>query len=166
MLDPLWIRSAKSRAAQLELVLVALVAVIAPLGWLGGWMLHRFITGLIPQTLRGFPIAALVWSGVALGVVAAVTCQLVDDATGSPGRIAVVLWVCQQLSVIPAVGGIYGIAEGWLALEGSRRWWPLTPVTPRLTAEDAAAILGGFDLTGPGVIDAHPLGEPEHRTRW
>jgi hypothetical protein len=165
VLDPLWIRSAKSPASQLELVLVAVTAAIAPLGWPGGWVLHRFITGLIPQTLRGFPVAALVWSGAALGLVTVLSYQLVDDVAGSPGYIAVLLWLCQQLSVIPAVAGIYGIANGWLALEGSRPWWPLTPVNPRLTAEDAAAILSGYDMTGPAVIDARPLGEPGPRTR-
>jgi hypothetical protein len=160
VLDPLWIRATKSPASQVELVVVAVAAAIAPLGWLGGWVLHRFLTGLIPQTLRGFPVAALVWSGAALGTVTVLSNQLVDDAASSPGHIAVVLWVCQQLSVIPAVAAIYGIAEGWLALQGSGRWWPLTPVCPRLTAEDAALILGGYDMTGPGVIDARPLAEP------
>jgi hypothetical protein len=74
-------------------------------------------------------------------------------------------WVCVQLTTIPTVAGLYGIAEGWLAVEGSDRWWPLTPVRQRLSAEDAVAILGGYDMTGPGVVDARPLNEPGERTR-
>jgi hypothetical protein len=58
------------------------------------------------------------------------------------------------------VAGIYGILEGWLAVDGSRQWWPLTPAKRQLTAEDAAAVLAGYDATGPGLIDARPLKEP------
>jgi hypothetical protein len=164
-LDPLWLRAAKSRASQLELLLVAVAAATAPLGWLGGWILKQFITSLIPKTLRGFPVAALVWSGAGLGVVTVLSYQLVYDPAGSLGQIAVLPWVCQQLAAIPVVAGVYGIAEGWLVLEGSQRWWPLTPVKPRLTADDATAILGGYDITGPAVVDARPLREPGQRTR-
>lgn len=164
-LDPLWLRAAKSRASQLELTLVAMTAVIAPVGWPAGWFLKKAITGLIPQTLRSFPVVALVWSGVGLGVVTLLSYQLVYDAAGSVDQIAVLPWVCQQLAMIPVVAGIYGIAEGWLAVEASQRWWPLTPVMPPLTADDAAAILGGYDMTGPGVVDARPLGTLGQRTR-
>jgi hypothetical protein len=165
VLDPLWIRAAKSRASQLELVVVATAAVVAPLGWLGGWMLKKFITSLIPQTLRGFPIAALVWSGAVLGIVTVLSYQLVYGPAGSLGQIAVLPWTCQQMGLIPVVAGIYGIAEGWLAVEISRGWWPLTPVKPELTAVDAAEILGGYDMTGPGLVDARPLREDGERIR-
>src|ERR1700749_2319066 len=125
-LDPLWLRATKSRASQLELVLVVVAAAIAPLSWPAGWILKKAITGLIPQTLRTVPIVALVWSGFGLGVVTLLSYELVYDAAGSLGQIAVLPWVCQQLATIPVVAGIYGIAEGWLAIEGSQRWWPLT----------------------------------------
>jgi hypothetical protein len=164
-LDPLWLRAGTSHTSQLELVLVAAAATIAPVGWLGGWLLKGLITSLIPRTLRGFPIAALLWSGAGLGLVTLLSYQLVYDAAGSLGQIAVLPWVCQQLAATPVVAGSYGIAEGWLAVESSQRWWPLTPRQPQLSAEDAAAILGGYDLTGPGVVDAHPLGHCGQRTR-
>lgn len=165
VLDPLWIRAKKSSASQVEFVVVLVAAAIAPLGWPAGWVLKTVLTGLIPRTLRGYPIAALVWSGAGLGAVTLLIYQLVYDPAGSFDQIAVVPWICLQVSMIPAIAGIYGIAEGWLAVEGSARWWPLTPVRQRLTAEDAAAILGGYDMTGPGVIDARPLHEPGERTR-
>ena len=165
LLDPLWLRATKSRASRVEVVLVVVAAVIAPVGWPAGRALKTMLTGLIPETLRGYPIAALLWSGAGLGVLTVLAYQLVYDPAGSFGQIAVLPWVCVQLTTIPTVAGIYGIAEGWLAVEGSDQWWPLTPVRQRLSAEDAAAILGGYDMTGPGVVDARPLNEPGERTR-
>lgn len=146
-------------------MLVLVAAAIAPIGWPAGWTLKTLITRLIPQTLRGYPIAALLWSGAGLAVLTVLVYQLVYDPAGSLGQIAVLPWVCVQLTTIPTVAGIYGIAEGWLAVEVSDQWWPLTPVKQPLTAEDAAAILGGDDMTGPGVVDARPLNEPGERTR-
>ena len=165
LLDPLWLRAKKSRASQVEFFLVVVAAVITPVGWPAGWALKTMLTGLIPETLRGYPIAALLWSGAGLGVLTVLAYQLVYDPAGSFGQIAVLPWVCVQLTTIPTVAGIYGIAEGWLAVEGSDQWWPLTPVRQRLSAKDAAAILGGYDVTGPGVVDARPLNEPGERTR-
>jgi hypothetical protein len=68
LLDPLWIRAKKSRASQVEFILVLVAAALAPIGWPAGRVLKAWITGVIPQTLRGYPIAALVWSGAGLGV--------------------------------------------------------------------------------------------------
>ena len=146
-------------------MLVLGAALIAPVGWPAGWALKTMLTGLIPETLRGYPIAALLWSGAGLGALTVLAYQLVYDPAGSLGQIAALPWVCVQVTTIPTVAGMYGIAEGWLAVEGSDQWWPLTPVKQRLTAEDAAAILGGYDMTGPGVIDARALNEPGERTR-
>jgi len=165
ILDPLWIRARKSSASQVEFILVLIAAAVAPLGWPGGWVLKATLTRQIPQTLRGYPIAALLWAGAGLGLLTLALYQLGYDPAGSFAQIAVLPWVCVQLATIPAVAGIYGIADGWLAVEGSQRWWPLTPVKARLTAEDAAAILGGYDMTGPGVVDARALHEPGERTR-
>jgi hypothetical protein len=165
VLDPLWIRATKSHASRVELTLVLALAAMAPIGWPAGWALKTTISTLIPNTLRGFPIAALVWSGVGLGVLTALVYELVYDPAGSFGQVAVLPWVCVQVAAVPLAAGIYGIAEGWLAVDGSGQWWPLTPVKQPLTADDAAAILGGYDLTGPGVVDARPLNEPGQRTR-
>jgi hypothetical protein len=165
LLDPLWIRAKKSRASQVEFILVLVAAALAPIGWPAGRVLKAWITGLIPQTLRGYPITALLWSGAGLGVLTVLVYQFVYDPAGSLGQIALLPWVCVQLTTIPTVAGVYGITEGWLAVEGSDQWLPLTPVEQPLTAEDAAAILGGYDMTGPGVVAARPLREPGERTR-
>ena len=66
-LPPLILRAAKSPTSQVELVVVAILAVCTPLGWLAGVAIKSVLVNLIPQTLRSFPIAALLWSGVALG---------------------------------------------------------------------------------------------------
>lgn len=158
-------RQTRSRFSKVELVLVAVVAALVPLGWPAGVLLKSVITSLIPETLRGYPIAALVWSGVGLGVVTVLVYEMVYDPAGSFGQIAVLPWLSLQVAAAPVVAGVYGILEGWLAVDGSDQWWPLTPVKRPLTAEDAAAILGAYDATGPGVVDARPLNEPGHRTR-
>jgi hypothetical protein len=161
----LMFRQAKSLFSQFERALVLLAALIAPIGWPAGWALKTVISEQIPHTLRGFPIAAMLWSGAALGLLTIVVYQLAYDPAGSFGQIVVLPWVCMQLAAVPTAAGMYGIAEGWLAVEGSDQWWPLTPQRRPLTAADAAAILGAYDMTGPGVVDVRPLNQPGERTR-
>jgi hypothetical protein len=165
VLPPWWLRSAKSPASQAEMALVLIAALVAPLGWLGGWMGKSLITQLIPTTLRGYPIAALVWSGAGLGLLTTLLCQAAYDPAQSLRQVALLPWGCLQLAAVPVVAGLYGVAEGWLAVPGSQQWWPLTPPVRPLTAQDAAVILGGYDLTGPGLLDAQRLNEPGERTR-
>lgn len=66
-LPPLILRAAKSPTSQVELVVVAILAVCVPLGWLAGVAIKSVLVNLIPQTLRAFPIAALLWSGLHSG---------------------------------------------------------------------------------------------------
>jgi hypothetical protein len=106
LLDPLWLRAKKSPASRVEFVLVLVAAAIAPLGWPAGWALKTGLTRLIPDPLRGYPIAALLWSGAGLGVLMLLVYQLVYDPAGSFGQIAVVPWMCLQLSIIPMVAGV------------------------------------------------------------
>lgn len=165
VLPPIYLRQARSRTSKAEMVLVLVMAAFAPVGWPAGVLLKSVITSLIPDTLRAYPIAALVWIGAGLGVLTVLMYQLVYDPAGSFAQIAVLPWLAMQLAAIPFVAGIYGLLEGWLAVAGSDTWWPLTPVKQPLTAADAAAILGAYDITGPSVVDAKPLNEPGPRTR-
>ncbi len=161
VIPPLWLRTAKSPASQIELVAVTFVALVIPFGWAGGLLLKEVVTHLIPGYLRGFPIAALMWSGVML--------QLLIVFVYSPaptfGQVLLSPWLCLQVAAVPAVAGVYGIAEGWLAVDGSDQWWPLTPPKRPLSVEDATAILGGYDVTGPALLDAQRLNEPSERSR-
>jgi hypothetical protein len=161
VIPPLWLRSAKSPASQAELLVAVLCAVVVPLGWPGGWLAKRFVTHLIPGTLRAYPIAAMLWSGALLGLLI----PLLYDPPPTFTQTAVTPWLCAQVAAVPVVAGSYGIAEGWLAVPGSDQWWPLTPPQRPISAEDAAAILGGYDVTGPALIDAQPLNVPGERSR-
>jgi hypothetical protein len=161
IIPPLWLRTAKSPASQIESVVVATAALVVPLGWVGGYLLTKVVTALIPKNLRAFPIAALLWSGALL---AALILVVYDPALTFTESV-ITPWLCLQLAAVPVVAGVYGIAEGWLAVPGSYQWWPLTPPKPPLTAEDASVILGGYDTTGPGLIEARALNEPGERSR-
>lgn len=164
VLPRIYWRQAKSRVAQAEAVAVLIIAALLPLGWPAGWMLKSKITSLIPGTLRGYPIAALVWSGVGLGTLTVLAYEIVYDPAGSFGQTAVLPWLAMQLAAAPFVAGVYGVLDGWLAVEGSAQWWPLTPSKKPLTAEDAAAILGAYDMTAPAVVEARPLNENRQET--
>ena len=161
LIPPLWLRTAKSPASQVELLAVALAALIAPLGWYGGWLLKRVVTRLIPGTLRAYPIATLVWAGAVLGL----PIVLLYDPAPTFGQIVLTPWLCVQVAAVPVVAGVYGLAEGWLAVPGSQQWWPLTPAKRPITASDAAQILGGYDATGPALLDARRLNQPGERSR-
>ncbi|PXX06383.1 hypothetical protein [Mycolicibacterium moriokaense] len=161
ILPPLWLRTVKSPTSQIELLAVTMVACAVPLGWAGGYLLKEVVTHLIPGYLRGFPIAALLWSGAMLELLTA----LAYNPAPTFGSVALSPWFCLEVAAVPAVAGVYGVAEGWLAVSGSRQWWPLTPPQRPLTASDAAAILGGYDITGPALLDARRLNEPGERSR-
>lgn len=161
VIPPLWLRTAKSPASQIELLVVTMVALFIPIGWVGGYLLTQVVAALIPTQLRAFPIAALLWSGALLG---ALTIFVYDPAP-TFGEAVFAPWLCLQLAAVPVVSGVYGVAEGWLAVAGSHQWWPLTPAERPLTAEDAATILGGYDTTGPALIETRALNEPGERSR-
>ena len=165
VLPRLMFRQAKSLSSQFERALVLMAAIAAPIGWPLGVALKTAVVQQIPHALRAFPIAAMLWAGAGLGLVTVLAYQLAYDPAGSFEQIVIVPWLCIQLAAIPTVAGIYGIAEGWLAVDGSDQWWPLTPQQRPLTVADAVAILGADDLTGPGVVDALPLHPPGERTR-
>ncbi|MCC9184365.1 hypothetical protein [Mycolicibacterium mageritense] len=163
VLPRIFLRAFRSTASRIELVFVLALLFIAPAGWLGGWILKSSITRLIPQTLRSFPIVALLSSGALLGMVVV---WLYDPAPGSTlTQIVVVPWVCVQIPAAATIAGLYGIAEGWLAVPGSVQWWPLTPPRPPLTPQDAAQVLGGLDITPPVPVHTKRLNETGQRSR-
>ena len=160
IISPLWLRLTKSPASQVEMFVVVLVAVLVPVGWLGGQVVNTAVTQMIPARLRAYPIATLIWSGAVLGLCIA----LFYDPAPTVGQIVVAPWMCAQVAAIPFVAGVLGIAEGWLAVAGSDQWWPLTPPRRPLTAEDATLILGAYDSTASGPLDTHPLPGPGERS--
>jgi hypothetical protein len=161
IIPPLWLRAANSPASQLELLGVLAAAILAALGWIVRSLLKQAVTQLIPGILRAYPIAALLWAGAALGLLIIV----LYDPAPTFGQTVFTPWLCAQLAAAFVAAGLYGVAEGWLALPESQQWWPLTPPRRPITAEDASAILGGYDITGSELLDAQPLNEPGERSR-
>jgi hypothetical protein len=68
------------------MTVVLLAALAVPLGWFGGWTVKNLVTQLIPTTLRGYPIAALLSSGAGLGLLTTLLCQAVYDPAQSLPR--------------------------------------------------------------------------------
>jgi hypothetical protein len=165
VLPPMWLRAALSPAALAELTLILIAGVLIPLGWMGGWFLNHRVVQLIPATLRSYPVAGLLWSGAGLVLLTTLLSQAAYASNDSVDQLLLLPWGCLQLAMVPAVAGVYGVADGWLAVPASRQWWPLTAPRRPLTPQDAAEILSGYDLTGPGLVDAQRLNEPGERTR-
>lgn len=108
----------------LEFVIVAVAALAAPIGWIAGRLLYRYITTLIPEKVRAYPIPALLW---AAGL--AMTPLVLTPSAHWPTPVQ--LWLLAQGPAIFLVAGIYGILEGWLAVEGSTAWWPPASTAPK-----------------------------------
>lgn len=164
-LPPVWLRTAQSPASHVEVTLLGAVLVMVPLGVVGGYAIKAAVTRLIPDTLRGYPVVALAAAAVALGALTVALGVTVHHPGGSLREAVLAPWVCVQISAVPAAAGVLGLAEGWLAVPASRRWFPLTPTEPALTSAEAVEILGGYDVTGPGLLEAKRLEWPGERTR-
>ena len=161
VIPPLWLRTVKSPASQLELLAVTVVALAIPLG-----MGRRSPSQRRCHTSHSPTLARVSHRGV---VVVGCHAGTADCARLQP-RIDIRPDGAQSMVVsaggrVPTVAGVYGVAEGWLAVSGSCQWWPLTPPQRPLTASDAAAILGGYDTTGPALLDGQRLNEPGERSR-
>ena len=68
-------------------------------------------------------------------------------------------WLIAQLPAALLAAGVYGILEGWLAVDGARDWWPMRP------PEDHEVVDFGVapeDLTMPPLFETlaeEPVGE-------
>lgn len=160
VIPPLWLRAARSPASHIEMLVVVLASLIVPVGWLGGLIVKRILTGCIPHTLRAFPVVALLWAGVVVG---SAILTLYSPAA-SMAQIVIAPWLCLQLAAIPVAAGICGIAEGWLAVAGSDLWWPLTPPQRPITAREAGAILGDLNVFTPRSTDTATVPSLDERS--
>ncbi|MGH3556053.1 MAG: hypothetical protein ACRDTK_00770 [Mycobacterium sp.] len=165
---PLAFRSTQTSTGALESAIVAVCAVAAPLGWPMGRLLYCCIIALIPEKLRAYPIPALVWTAVLCGA----PLPLLYDPAPTLSSMLVVPWLLAQIPSVFLAAGIYGVLEGWLAVDGSTDWWPLTPVAVDV---DEELILGAGNIAMPTVLDATPANSrrgsvPRRRTppriRW
>lgn len=142
-------RSSSTSTGGLETVAVAICAVAAPLGWPVGRAVYSCILNLIPAKLRAYPIPALLWAGVLCGM----PLPLLYDPSGNLSSALAVPWLIAQIPATFLAAAVYGILEGWLAVDGSTDWWPLTPVAADV---DDDLILGSGYVSMPTVLDPRP----------
>jgi hypothetical protein len=143
---PLWARTGTTVEVWLERLIVLVCAVLAPIGWPLGYLLYGRLVELIPQRLRAYPTAALVWTAAAIGVLTALL-YTPDDSLSTTFCAP---YLIAQIPAAFATAGVYGILNGWLAVDGSATWWPLTP--PPLPLELHLS-LEPDDLTAPSVFE-------------
>lgn len=142
-------RSPSTSTGGLETAVVAICAVVAPLGWLLGRMIYSCILTVIPEKLRAYPIPALLWAGVLCGM----PLPLLYDSSGSLSSVLMVPWLIAQIPATFLAAAVYGILEGWLAVDGSSNWWPLTPMAADV---DDDLLLGPGYVSMPTVLDPIP----------
>ncbi|MBB3753631.1 hypothetical protein FHT44_006153 [Mycolicibacterium sp. BK634] len=157
VMHPLLLRAARTPYAGVDALIVGVVAMLAPIGWPAGRLLYGAIVGLIPVTLRSYPVAALLWAAVAVGV----PVPLLYTPGPTLGTALLAPWLLAQVPATLLAAGMYGILEGWLAVDGARDWWPMRPETGHDTVDFGWA---ADDVTGPGVFTYAPPDPPGERT--
>jgi hypothetical protein len=158
---PLAFRTAATPTGAMESALVTAVALAAPLAWPLGRVLYGWITTLIPDRLRAYPIPALAWTAVVSGL----PLPVLFDPQPSLWSAVITPWMLTQIPATFLVAGAYGVLEGWLAVDGSTDWWPMTPLAPDL---DDDLILGPGDVAMPTVLDPvpRPVDDVPVARRW
>jgi hypothetical protein len=142
---PLWARAGGTVEVWLERMIVLMCALMAPIGWPLGYLLHGRLVELVPDRLRAYPIPALLWTAAGIGVLTALV-YTPDDSLSTSFAAP---YLIAQIPATFAAAGIYGILNGWLAVDGSATWWPLTP--PPMPVEFTLS-LEPDDLTAPAVF--------------
>jgi len=151
VIHPLLARPVKTACAGIDLVVVLVCAAVAPVGWLVGKGLYHAVVRLIPDLLRSYPVAAFMWAAVAVGSPLGLLYQPAATLTGT----------LLQAPAALLVAGVYGILEGWLAVDGARDWWPMRPPPER---DEADFGWDSGDLTLPGLFDVSAQDEVGERT--
>jgi hypothetical protein len=71
-------------------------------------------------------------------------------------------WFIAQIPAALLTAGIYGILNGWLAVDGAAEWWPVVP--SQSAPADADYPMGPDDTTGPGIFFRDDLDAGEQLT--
>lgn len=146
---PLVFRTSSTPTGAVETAVVAAAAAAAPIGWPLGRILYAVVIGLIPDRLQSYPIAALTWAAVLSGA----PLPLLYDPSPSLTSTLLVPWLLAQVPATFAAAAAYGVLEGWLAIDGSSDWWPLTPAQRDV---DDTLILGPAPVSMPTLLDPKP----------
>jgi hypothetical protein len=157
VIHPLFVRSAHTVYAAKDLVIVGVAAALAPVGWLAGKAIYRGVVQLIPRDLRSYPIAAFMWAAVVVGLPLPLLYNPDDSLAGTVAA----PWLLAQVPAALLAAGIYGIVEGWLAVDGARDWWPMRPPPER---DEVDFGLAPDDLTMPGIFGTREQEPPGERT--
>jgi hypothetical protein len=139
------------------LVVVLIAALLAPVGWTLGRMVSKAIVQLIPGELRSYPVAALMWAAVMVGTPLALLYSPDHSVAGT----LLLPWALAQVPATLLAAGVYGILEGWLAVDGARDWWPMRP-PPDEHRVDLGLVPD--DLTRPGIFTTRAQDPPGERT--
>jgi len=146
VIHPHWARNGSTIDIIAERLVVGLCALLAPVGWFAGRLLYYYLVQFIPGRLRAYPILALLAAAAGIGTVTALLYSPDDSLVGT----VVPPFILAQIPATFAAAAIYGILNGWLAIDGAASWWPQTP--PPLPVELTIPI-GPDDLTAPPVFD-------------
>lgn len=146
---PLLFRTSSTSTGALESGVVTAIAAAAPIGWPLGRVLYAVITQLIPERLQSYPIVALTWAAVLSGA----PLPLLYDPSPSLTSTLLIPWLLAQVPATFATAAAYGVLEGWLAIDGSSDWWPLTPAQRDI---DDTLILGPAPISMPTLLDPAP----------
>jgi hypothetical protein len=158
VIKPLPLRQAQTVEGYIEAVVVSVAALLAPIGWAAGIALYQQIVGRIPNRLRSYPVLALLWAGVGVGLL---TLCLYQHGTGLDTAL-MMPWLIAQIPATFLTAGIYGVLNGWLAVDGAMEWWPVTP--QQKPADTADYPIGPDDMTAPGIFFREDLDAGEQLT--
>ncbi|SKF33169.1 Uncharacterised protein [Mycobacteroides abscessus subsp. massiliense] len=166
VIDPIWYRKPTTLDAFAETAIIITLVVLAPMGWLLGRLLYRWIVKQIPDNLSAYPITALTWAGTPIGLMFCLSYDPRDSITVALGG----AWVLAQIPATFLAAALYGILNGWLAVDGSADWWPLTRETLRANRSEDLDKLERISLTGAqgferGEPPAKPRKAPTPKTR-
>jgi hypothetical protein len=123
IIHPFLMRSHQTKYAAVDAIVVVSAAALAPLGWPLGRLLYKMTVQLIPEGIRSYPIAAFTWAAVVIGLPLLLLYGPTDSLIGT----VLVPYLFAQIPAAALAAGVYGILEGWLAVAGSRDWWPMRP---------------------------------------
>lgn len=163
VIHPWYVRLPTTPYAMLDWCIFIAAGLLAPAGWPLGKLMSITVVQLIPGELRSYPIAGFMWASAVIALPLPVAVLLLGPSKTLDDAI-VLPWLVAQLPAALLTAGIYGILEGWLAVDGARDWWPMSPPPE---SDDVDFGFEADDLTGPGIfpIRHDPLGDPTPKVR-
>jgi hypothetical protein len=140
-----------------DAVIIFAAALLAPLGWPLGFGLYKLTVQLIPEGIRSYPIAAFMWAAVVIGLPMPLLYGPTDSLIGT----VFVPYLFAQIPAAAMAAGVYGVLEGWLAVAGSRDWWPMRPPPVHEVVDFGWE---RDDVALPGVFPTQATPDPGERT--